>query len=300
MPGVAGLRSQLAHLQTAGALVEAVRDVDGLTVRATGAAEIRIDGRLVTTLLPTLALTPTHPLDAHLLCAAWELPSPIAVSRDAHQASWHIALRGADQSAAFGTHVEALPVIAGRWTLVATLAGRPDAPLPTETAGASPAYELREAIGAAVVRIDVAPRWQHVAIVSGTHPDAVALTEARRTAYPHWAAGWEVEAADQFVVRYAGQWPVAGAAIRHDQDAVSRVSRLCVTGGADGAAVAELVDVLEALALEAGSTRIRLDSSAFLADAHVPWQQSGYRSGPPYDGNADVDVWVERTLDRAW
>ena len=92
-----------------------------------------------------------------------------------------------------------------------------------------------------------------------------------------------------------GRWPVAGAAIRHDEDAISRVSRLCVTDGADGAAVAELLDVLEALALEAGSTRIRLDSSAFLADAHVPWQRSGYGTGPPYDGNADVDVWVERT-----
>ena len=117
----------------------------------------------------------------------------------------------------------------------------------------------------------------------------------RRTAYPHWAAGWDVEASDQFVVRYAGQWPVAGAAISHDEDAISRVSRLCVADGADGAAVAELLDVLEALALEAGSTRIRLDSSAFLADAHVPWQRSGYGTGPPYDGNADVDVWVERT-----
>ena len=125
-------------------------------------------------------------------------------------------------------------------------------------------------------------------------------TDARRTAYPHWAAGWDVEAEDQFVVGYAGQRPVAGAAIRHDQDAISRVSRLCVTDGADGAAVAELLDVLEALALEAGSTRIRLDSSAFLADAHVPWQRSGYRTGPPYDGNADVEVWVERTLDRVW
>jgi hypothetical protein len=300
VPGVAGLRSQLGQLQTAGALLEAVRDVDGLTVRATAASEIRIDGRLVKTLLPTLTLTPTRPLDAHELCVAWGLPSPIAVSHDAHQASWHIALRGADQSAVVGTHVEALPVIAGRWTLLATLAGRPDAPLPVTTAGASPAYDLRDAPGAVVVRIEVAPRWQHVATVSGTHPDAIALTEARRTAYPHWAAGWDIQAADQFVVRYAGHWPVAGAAISHDQDAISRISRLCVADGADGAAVAELLDVLEALAVEAGSTRIRLDSSAFLADAHVPWQRSGYGTGPPYDGNADVDVWVERTLDRVW
>lgn len=296
MTGVAGLRSQLRHLQTAGALLDAVRDVDGLTVRATAASELRIDGRLVTTLVPTLTLATTRPLDARGLCAAWGLASPIAVSGDAHQSSWHIALRGADQPATFGTRVEALPVMAGRWTLVATLAGRPDAPLPAETAGASPVYDLREAIGADVVGIVVGPIWHHVAIVSGAHPDAVALTNARRAAYPHWAAGWDVEAADQFVVSYAGDSPAAGAAIRHDEDDVSRVSRVCVTDGADGAAVAELVDVLEALALEAGSTQIRLDSSAFLADAHVPWQRSGYQTGPPYDGNADVDVWVERTL----
>ena len=49
--------------------------------------------------------------------------------------------------------------------------------------------------------------------------------------------------------------------------------------------------------VDAGSTRLRLDSSAFLADAEVPWQGRGYVVGPPYDGDADVETWAERTLD---
>lgn len=136
-----------------------------------------------------------------------------------------------------------------------------------------------------------------VVLLPATHPDAVGLLAARRAAYPFWSAGWELGEGDEFVVVYVGGRPAAGAAIRHGPDGISRASRLCGTGGPDGAVGSELLDALEALALDAGSTRLRLDASAFLDDAHIPWQQHGYVTGPPYDGNADVDVWAERTLD---
>ena len=145
----------------------------------------------------------------------------------------------------------------------------------------------------------MAPRWHHVAVVSGTHPNAVALTEARRTAYPHWAAGWDVEAADRFVVGYAQQMPVAGAAIRHDQDLVLRVSRL---GATDSRTVPRWPS-WSTCWRPWPSRPVRARFAWILGvpvDAQVPWQRSGYRTGPPYDGNADVDVWVERTLDRVW
>jgi hypothetical protein len=139
---------------------------------------------------------------------------------------------------------------------------------------------------------------RRVELVPAAHPHAVELLAARRAAYPHWAAGWHVGGGDEFLVVYEGAIPAAGAAIRHGSDGISRASRLCATAGpADAGAGAALLRALEALALGAGSTRLRVDSSAFLTDAHIPWQQHGYRSGPPYEGDPDVEMWAERSLD---
>lgn len=143
----------------------------------------------------------------------------------------------------------------------------------------------------------MAPARRRAELARASHPDAVALTAARRRAYPHWGAGWDLGVDDLFVVVYDGERPMAGAAIDHGPDGITRASRVCVADGSGAMALSELLDVLESLALEAGSTRLRLDASAFLVDAHVPWQRSGYRTGPPYDGDADVETWVERTLD---
>ena len=137
---------------------------------------------------------------------------------------------------------------------------------------------------------------RRVELVAATHPDAVGLTAARRAMYPHWAAGWDL-GGDGFLVVYDVDRPVAGAAIRHGSDRISRASRLCGSDAGGAFAGSALLDALEVLALEAGSTRLRLDSSALLEDAHIPWQRHGYVTGPPYDGDADVEVWTERTLD---
>ena len=68
-------------------------------------------------------------------------------------------------------------------------------------------------------------------LLPATHPDAAGLLAARRAAYPYWAAGWDLAEDDEFVVVYEGDRPVAGAAIRHGSDAISRVSRVCATDG---------------------------------------------------------------------
>ena len=38
------------------------------------------------------------------------------------------------------------------------------------------------------------------------------------------------------------------------------------------------------------------ERSVFLDDASIPWQRHGYVAGPPYDANADVEVWAELSL----
>ena len=135
-----------------------------------------------------------------------------------------------------------------------------------------------------------------VELVPVTHPDALTLTAARRAAYPHWASGWDLDDSDEFLVVYDDGQPVAGGAIRHGADGISRAARLCGTGGSEATAGEALLAGLEAVALGAGSTRLRLDSSAFLADAGIPWERHGYVTGPAYDGDADVEVWTERVL----
>jgi hypothetical protein len=135
-----------------------------------------------------------------------------------------------------------------------------------------------------------------VELLLATHPDALTLTAARHAAYPHWAAGWDLHDGDEFLVVYDDGQPVAGGSIRHGPDGISRASRLCAVGGPDDTSGEALLDGLEAVARAAGSTTLRLDSSAFLADAGIPWQRHGYVTGPPYDGDADVEVWTERVL----
>jgi hypothetical protein len=137
---------------------------------------------------------------------------------------------------------------------------------------------------------------RRVGVVPATHPDALRLTAARRAAYPHWAAGWDLDDRDEFVVVYDDDAPAAGAAFRHGPDGITRARRLCASERVDDVAGAVLLDALEGLARAAGSSRVRLDSSAFLSDACIPWQARGYETGPPYDGNADVEVWTERVL----
>jgi hypothetical protein len=57
-----------------------------------------------------------------------------------------------------------------------------------------------------------------------------------------------------------------------------------------------LLDALEAIARDQRFTRLRLDSSAFLFGGQLPYARYGYAIGPPYEGDADVEVWAEKEL----
>jgi hypothetical protein len=61
-------------------------------------------------------------------------------------------------------------------------------------------------------------------------------------------------------------------------------------------AAGALIDALEAVASGGGGTHIRFDATAFLVGERLGLTQRGYIVGPPYDGDADVDVWAERRL----
>jgi hypothetical protein len=73
-------------------------------------------------------------------------------------------------------------------------------------------------------------------------------------------------------------------------------SAICLEPGATPAAAADLVDALEAVALEGGGSHLRLDATAFLVGEPLGLTRRGYVSGPPYDGDADVEVWTERHI----
>ena len=137
---------------------------------------------------------------------------------------------------------------------------------------------------------------RRVDIVAASHPHAVTLLAAARRAEPYHITGWGVPPETAFAIAYDGDRPVVGAAIRHESDGLTTATRWCVVRGAEPSHGAALLDALEAAASRAHSTRVRLDSTVFLAGAVVPWEERGYVVGPPYDGDADVSTWAERSI----
>ena len=127
-----------------------------------------------------------------------------------------------------------------------------------------------------------------------------ALLGAMASAHPAWrgsGAGWSVDRAATFVAIYDAGAPVAGGALIDAGGGETRASQLCVVPGRLGEHLgATLLDTLEAVARDQGSARLRLDSSAFLLGDELPLARCGYAIGPPYAGDADVEVWAEKEL----
>jgi hypothetical protein len=128
--------------------------------------------------------------------------------------------------------------------------------------------------------------------------EAVGLLDAARARQPHARPGWEPAAGSPFVVLREGGGPIAGAALERDRPSPGRwyASAVCVEPDASPAAGSALVDALEAIAHDGGGTHLRFDATAFLVDEGLELTARGYVTGPPYDGNADVEVWAERLL----
>ena len=258
--------------------------------------QLRVGPHLLPSPIPRVVLDLDPPIDARTLCQAWAIARPVAVADDVHQTRWGILVRGEDLPDPHVRRIAARPLSAGRWDVHLWLTGRPPGDLPDMVAGASPAYDVLER-GGHVRRVEVSPLARPSAIVGSGHPDARALLDVMSARYPAWRPGWEVLPDAEFVVVYEGERPVAGAAIGDDGEGSPIASRLCVSPDrATGDAGSALLDVLEAVALDRGSDRLRLDGSVFLLTSEVPYARHGYIVAPPYDGDADGSVWAERDL----
>ena len=262
---------------------------------------LRVDLRLVADPLPRVRLDLDPPADARELCAAWAIAQPVAVSPDVHQRTWQILAAGEELPDPYGRRIASDGIRAGRWDVMPYLTARPAGELPGVVSGASPAYDVRER-GGAVRSIEIAPIARMTRALEPGHADAGTLLGIMASAYPAWrgsGAGWSVDPAATFVVIYDAGAPVAGGALR-DAGAgggEAHASQLSVIPGRRGEWIgATLLDTLEALARDQGSTRLRLDSTAFLLGDELPHARCGYAVGPPYAGDADVEVWAEKEL----
>lgn len=294
----AGLPGALHDAVGADALLAATEPPPGGAIeRVVGRDQLSIGGRLLESPIPRVSLRLPRSVDAAELAAAWGIDAPIAVSPGAHQATWRIAGRGPALADPATVRVVAEDVVAGCWVLRAVLEGRPPGPLPQMVAGASPAYPLVAGM-CRVVRIDVERRPVAATLGVAGDPGAVAVLEAARRRHPHARPGWTPDAADRFLVVREGGVAAAGAAVelREGRTFASAIALDPSTATA-AAVAADLVDALEAVALGNAAPVLRLDGTAFLVDGPLRLADRGYVVGPPYDGDADVEVWAERRVD---
>jgi hypothetical protein len=276
----------------------AATDVDAPGVqRVLRPGTIRLGGRLLTSPVPDAVITLDPPEDARWLAQAWRLEHGVIVSGDAGQTTWHLAEVTGDLGGSAGARRLAVSQpTAGRWDLRARLLGRPTGPLPSAVAGASPAYEL-STVGGAVAEVEVRCATRRVEVLSAGDHDARRLLADMAQRWPSWGTGWELAPDEPFVVVYHADEPVVGAALRRDEHGTPMVVRMSVSASAEpGDAGSALLDALEALTLDAGEHVLRLDGSVFLGRDVFPYERHGYVVGPPYAGDADVEVWAERSL----
>jgi hypothetical protein len=273
---LATLPARLADAVSPEELERATCPVDGAGVTRSFDA-----GRL----LVTLDLDP--PADARELCAAWGVERPVAVSPDVHQQTWRVLVAGDELEDLHGRRIASDRIRAGRWEIVPSLAARPAGELPGVVSGASPAYDVHER-GGRVTSIAVAAMALDARTLDPSDADARKLLASMAASHPHWRGGWTADPASTFVALYDGGEPVAGAALTD-----TGAAQLCLIRAGFGA---PLLDALEAVARDRGAARLRLDSSAFLYGEELPHVRYGYVVGPPYEGDADVEVWAERDL----
>jgi GNAT superfamily N-acetyltransferase len=298
---VADLARRLATAVTGAELQAATRPPDGSGVsRSAQTDRLRIDLRVVPSVTPRVALVLDPPVDARRLCAAWGIERPVAVSTDVHQQSWRILVGGPELPDPHGRRIVADDPRVGRWEVGLRLTGRPPGGLPDVSAGASPAYDVVER-GGAVRLVEIAAFHPPTTEVDGSQHDARAILGRMADAYPHWRSGWEVPPGTPFVLLSSGGRSAAGAAITASRGGIAQAAKLCVVSDQLGTGFGPaLLEVLEALARDAGARELRLDASAFLqAGAELPIVRYGYVIAPPYAGDADVPVWPYKDLEAA-
>lgn len=104
---------------------------------------------------------------------------------------------------------------------------------------------------------------------------------------PH---GWFV------VARLAGD-PVGCGALKHLDDSTGEIKRVWVAKSTRGMGISvRIMERLEALAVEAGFHRIRLDTNRALTEAHALYRKLGYGEIARYNDNPYADHFFEKRL----
>lgn len=187
------------------------------------------------------------------------------------------------------------PLLVGCWEVRPQLTGRPPGPLPVLVAGASPAYDVSER-GGRVAQIEVTRARFGAVLATGADPAVSELLGRMALDYPAWRSGWTARPSDVVAMVIEEEHPVCGAVISVS-GSVAQATRLSlVPRGSGGLAMGgQLLDLLEAVAMDRGCERLTLDTSAFL-HPDLPYRQHGYTVQPPYEGDPDAPIWVQLNL----
>ena len=100
-----------------------------------------------------------------------------------------------------------------------------------------------------------------------------------------------------FVILYEDGEPVAGGGLRRLEDDVAEIKRMFVEPAARGRGHGRRVlSELEAVAVELGYRRLRLDTAQSMTTAIALYRGAGYRDIPDYNGNSYASYWGEKAL----
>lgn len=112
---------------------------------------------------------------------------------------------------------------------------------------------------------------------------------------------WKVDdmmpPAGRFLVARLDGVPVGCGGLRRFDDRSGEVKRVWVSTDVRGMGVAtRLMDMLEALAVEAGHVRLLLDTNGALKEAQAMYARRGYREIARYNDNPYAHHWFEKPL----
>lgn len=100
-----------------------------------------------------------------------------------------------------------------------------------------------------------------------------------------------------FVVARVDSEPVGCGALKRLEDGVGEVKRVWTSPSARGLGVASrIMDRLEAQAVEAGFTILRLDTNGTLKEAQAMYAKRGYREIERYNDNPYAEHWFEKRI----
>jgi ribosomal protein S18 acetylase RimI-like enzyme len=100
-----------------------------------------------------------------------------------------------------------------------------------------------------------------------------------------------------FVIVYEDGEPVAGGGLRRLDEDVAEIKRMFVEPAARGRGHGRRVlSELEAVAVELGYRRLRLDTAQSMTTAIALYRGAGYRDIPDYNANSYASFWGEKVL----